>query len=194
MTTQPEPRRRDPEARRRAILTAAAELVTEAGAAALTHRAVAARAGVALGSTTKYFTSIDELREAALGYLAAEIDRELAEAEVYFADIRTAPENAVAELHRFLCDRRAVHATIALLTSGTTDPSLRALARRWDDRFIEFLTGHIGSTRATAIAVYLDGVTMHAGLNETPVAPESLLAVIRALVAMPDPDDTPTTG
>ena len=59
---RPAPGRRDPEGRRRAIIEAAAELIVEGGAASLTHRAFAARAGVSLGSTTQYFGSLDELR------------------------------------------------------------------------------------------------------------------------------------
>ncbi|NLO27590.1 MAG: TetR family transcriptional regulator, partial [Actinobacteria bacterium] len=53
------PRKRDPERRRREILEAAAEIVVEQGAAALTHRAVAARSGLALGTMTRHFPSID---------------------------------------------------------------------------------------------------------------------------------------
>ncbi len=170
------------------MLIAAGEIITEAGTAALTHRAVAARAEVSLGSTTKYFSSIDDLREAALQYLAQEIDQELA--TIDFAGIATNPEHAAAELHRFLCDRHAVHATIALLASGATDPQLRSLARRWDDRFIELLTPHIGHAQATAIAVYFNGATLHAGLDEEPLSRDALTAVIRALVAMPGPVTT----
>ena len=81
------PRKRDPERRRREILDAAAEIVVEQGTAALTHRAAAARAGVALGSTTRYFPSIDDLREATLRMLGDEIDASLFEDDdgaVYF--------------------------------------------------------------------------------------------------------------
>ena len=65
---RPAPGRRDPEGRRRAIIDAAAELIVDSGASSLTHRAVAARAGVSLGSTTQYFSSLDELRELARGH------------------------------------------------------------------------------------------------------------------------------
>lgn len=180
------PRRRDPEGRRRAILTAASELVVEQGAAALTHRAIAARAGVPLGSTTQYFASIDELREAALQRLADEIDESLAALEPYVADIARLPERAVDELLDFLNDPRAVHADIALMTTGTTDPRMRPLALRWTDRLIDMLAAHIGLGRATAVAVYLDGATMHAGLHDAPLSRDELLRVLRALLDMPD--------
>lgn len=71
------PRKRDPEQRRREILDAASEIVVEQGAAALTHRAVAARSGLALGTMTRHFPSIDELRAATLRMLGDEIDRAL---------------------------------------------------------------------------------------------------------------------
>ncbi|WP_244303280.1 TetR/AcrR family transcriptional regulator [Leucobacter coleopterorum] len=181
-------RRRDPEARRREILAAAAELIIETGAAAVTHRAIAARAEVPLGSTTQYFSSIDELREAALQQLATEIDHELEKVKSYVADIETAPERIVAELSEFLCDSRAVQAEIALTTAGTTDPRLRELALRWGDRLTDMLAEQIGRTRATAISVYLDGATIHAGLHDTPLGAVELAATIRALATMPLPE------
>lgn len=180
------PRRRDPEGRRRAILTAASELVVEQGAAALTHRAIAARARVPLGSTTQYFTSIDELREAALQQLADEIDASLAALEPHAAEIARHPERALDEILEFLNDPRAVHADVALMTSGTTDPRMRPLALRWTDRLIDMLAAHIGRGRATAVAVYLDGATMHAALHDAPLGRDELLRALRGLLDMPD--------
>jgi DNA-binding transcriptional regulator YbjK len=53
-------------ARRSSIVEAAADLLTDGGPPAVTHRAVAARAGVPLGSTTYYFADRDELLAAAI--------------------------------------------------------------------------------------------------------------------------------
>jgi DNA-binding transcriptional regulator YbjK len=52
--------------RREALLEAAIELLAEGGARAVTHRAVARRAGLPLASTTYYFASIQELTKEAL--------------------------------------------------------------------------------------------------------------------------------
>lgn len=52
--------------RREALLEAASELAAEVGAGAVTHRAVAARAGVPLSTTSYFFSSIDELVTEAL--------------------------------------------------------------------------------------------------------------------------------
>lgn len=74
---KPAPRRRRPAAaepaelpRREAILDAALAVITELGTEGVTHRSVAAQAGVPLGSTTYYFASRDELvREAFRRYV-----------------------------------------------------------------------------------------------------------------------------
>ncbi len=53
--------------RRDELLAAAIELFAEGGSRSITHRAVAARAGLPSATTTYYFESIDELIREALG-------------------------------------------------------------------------------------------------------------------------------
>src|SRR5580698_1363770 len=53
-------------ARRAALVQAAVALLAEGGVRAITHRAVASRAGVPLASTTYYFESIQQITEEAL--------------------------------------------------------------------------------------------------------------------------------
>jgi DNA-binding transcriptional regulator YbjK len=57
------------ERRRSALVCAAAELLCQGGFDAVTHRAVAERAGLPLASTTYYFSSLEELIETAVEYL-----------------------------------------------------------------------------------------------------------------------------
>ena len=65
-------RARDPEGRRNKILQAAGELIREIGVAAVTHRKVAERAQVPLGSTTHYFRSLTDMLAEALAGLESE--------------------------------------------------------------------------------------------------------------------------
>lgn len=181
---RPAPGRRDPEGRRRAIVEAATELIIEHGASALTHRAVAARAGVSLGSTTQYFASLDELRECALQALADDIDAELAQVADELQPLEDAPERCAAVMYEFLRDNRQVRADLELMTAGMSDPRLRDLALRWTDRLTEILAQHIDRTAALAIVLYLDGVTLHAGLHDEPVDAESMARAIRALMTI----------
>ena len=57
------------ERRRGALVSAAAELLSEGGFEAVRHRAVARRAGLPLASTTYYFSTLDELIAAAVEYI-----------------------------------------------------------------------------------------------------------------------------
>jgi DNA-binding transcriptional regulator YbjK len=57
------------ERRRYALVSAAAELLSEGGFEAVRHRAVARRAGLPLASTTYYFTSLDDLIASAVEHI-----------------------------------------------------------------------------------------------------------------------------
>ena len=64
------------EARRDAILRATLEVIAAHGTDGVTHRAVAARAGVPLSATTYWFSSRDDLLEETLRFAArAEVER-----------------------------------------------------------------------------------------------------------------------
>lgn len=165
-------RRRDPEARRREIITAAAELIVEVGVDAITHRMVAARAGVPLGATTQYFDTLDDLRDAALGALAHEIEArvEQTRAEVVAEGVTPA---AIARLvHRSLEDARAVQADRAVVTAAVHDPRVRELARHWSDEVIGFMAPIHGEDRARAASVFIDGVLWHAQIHDEPLDEE----------------------
>ena len=63
--------------RREELLTAAIALFSEGGSRAVTHRAVAARAGLPSATTTYYFESIEELIREALGAHVSQWVRDL---------------------------------------------------------------------------------------------------------------------
>src|SRR6201987_5773974 len=60
------------ERRRYALVSAAAELLSEGGFDAVRHRAVARRAGLPLASTTYYFSSLDDLLVPAVEFIGAQ--------------------------------------------------------------------------------------------------------------------------
>src|SRR5215831_18929218 len=61
------------------IAVAAIDVIAERGVEGLTHRAVAAKAGIPLGSTTYYFKTLDDLLAAAIVEAKSETDAELEE-------------------------------------------------------------------------------------------------------------------
>ncbi|MDF2561434.1 MAG: TetR family transcriptional regulator [Microbacterium sp.] len=151
-------RRRDPEARRREIVTAAAELIVEVGAEAVTHRKVAARAGVPLGATTQYFDTLDDLRSAAFRALADEVDARLDGVRQTIAERGVTPDVIAALVFESLDDHHAVQADRAVVTAAVHDPRLRELARHLSDRLVELLEPTYGEDRARAAMIFIDGV------------------------------------
>lgn len=177
------PRRRDPERRRREILEAAAEIVVTRGPSALTHRAIAAHAGIPLGTITRHFPSIDALRETALETVGTENEAEL---DVVQRELTNHPDPAarLAELmHEDLLDIRQAHASIAMITAAVHDDRLRSLARRWSERLTEILTAHCDPESARAMARYVDGALVETVLSDGPPSTATMTRALRALMS-----------
>ena len=95
MPARPQTHRATTIARREALLRAALQLVAERGIGAVTHRAIAERAGLPLSTTSYFFDSLDELLIEALRVFAArEIERYEAVART-FADSALTPDQAL---------------------------------------------------------------------------------------------------
>ncbi|MGY1672437.1 TetR/AcrR family transcriptional regulator [Geodermatophilus sp. SYSU D00710] len=107
------------EARRAAVVEAAARLVAAGGPDPLTHRAVVAGSGIPLGVTTYYFPGIDELRAAAVEHLLRE-ERDRAQALV--AALPRRPRSAAAT---------ARHVVDVVLGGRRGDTELLALYERF---------------------------------------------------------------
>lgn len=183
-------RKRDPEARRRAILNAAIDVIVEKGAAALTHRAVAARAGVSLGSTTKYFSSIEDLRENAMDALVREMDAGVDAFESELEACDDVESYCIGLAYEYLRDVRQVRADVALLNAGARDDGLREIALRNPDRLIAALAPHFGVERAMALELCLEGAVVHSALRSTPIDKEVIERIFRAIISAPWPGQT----
>ncbi|WP_162795598.1 TetR/AcrR family transcriptional regulator [Nonomuraea lactucae] len=112
--------------RRATLLGAAVELLTEGGFAAVTHRAVAQRAGLPLAATTYYFASRDQLLAEAFAQL---VEAELATTRDWIADhgLTGLPDLIAA------ADRTRQLGLWELYVHAGRDPVLRQIARRWTD-------------------------------------------------------------
>ncbi|MCT1479421.1 TetR/AcrR family transcriptional regulator [Microbacterium sp. p3-SID336] len=185
-------RRRDPEARRREIVAAAAELIVEVGAEAITHRLVAARAGLPLGATTQYFATLDDLRTAAFGALAAEIECRLDGVRQTLAE-RGAGADVIATLvHDSIEDGRAVQADRAVVTAAVHDPRLRELARHLADRLVDLLEPTYGAERARAAMIFIDGVMWSTHIRDVHLEQSFIETALARILG--DPLSTPSAA
>ena len=185
-------RRRDPEARRREIVTAAAELIVEVGAEAVTHRMVAARAGVPLGATTQYFDTLDDLRTAAFRALADEVDARLDGVRQTIADRGVTPEVIAALVFESMDDAHAVQADRAVVTAAVHDPRLRELARHLSDRLVELLEPTYGEDRARAAMIFIDGVMWGMQIRDERLSPSFIESALARILG--DSVSTPTAA
>ena len=155
--------------RRAAVVRAAAEIAAEAGFAAVSHRSVAQRAGVPLGSTTYYFSSLDELLGAVAGAMVDEcLDR--GSAVVSAAQPGTySPKEAAALVTEAVLpgDERILGYYEPLLSAarhpavasalGQARPRLMAMVSRALDT-----TGYAGRVSADLVLAVVDGAALSA--------------------------------
>jgi len=184
-------RRRDPEARRREIAAAAAELIVEVGADAITHRLVAARAGVPLGSTTRYYDTLDDLRTAAFGVLADEVDARLEGIRRIVEERGASPAVLAGLIADSLDDARTVQADRAVVTAAVHDPRLRELARHLSEQLVAMLEPSYGADRATAAMIFIDGVMWNAQIRDATLDRPFIETVLTRILGMPETDTNP---
>ncbi len=185
--------------RRAALLEAAAELSAEIGAGAVTHRAVAARAGVPLSTTSYFFSSIDELVTEALRLGATErvSDFDAAErAAVLAVDV---PINDVIDAvvdQALAASRNAEGSQVEYYLAAGRQPELQPEASATVQRFAERVAGQLqrtGAIRAEeagwAITALGDGAMLHRLAQVDIDHRARLSAGLRVLVAAAMLDD-----
>ncbi|MFJ7272778.1 TetR/AcrR family transcriptional regulator [Streptomyces sp. NPDC099050] len=158
----------DPQRRER-ILAATLDHIADEGVAGVSHRKIAARAGVPLGSMTYHFKGIDELLREAFarfaGHVVAVFERHL--------DAVDGPEQAreaVTGLIHALSDgpRRDLVLTHELYTLAARRPEYRELTRGWMIRSRQLLEKHFDPVTARQLDALIEGLTLHRALDTTP--------------------------
>jgi DNA-binding transcriptional regulator YbjK len=124
-------------ATREAILHAAVELIGEQGPDALTHRAVAERAGVSLSATTYWFSSKDEIFRQAVALAAGDEVARLERLVLDLAPRELAPTAWARELSAVLAAdvQRNPAQPVAMyefVLEASRRPDLREEVARWE--------------------------------------------------------------
>lgn len=176
------PRRRDPVGRRQAIVDAAGRVIAASGLAAVTHRRVAEVAGVPVGSTTYYFTDLDDLRQAALADAARASTQSLQQWKRALATNPDLPAVLAQLAADCLADRARYRTLNELYTAAGYRPELRPLARLWSDGLIGIVEPHVGRPAAEAVAVFIDGAILHRLITDQPLSAATMTMAIAALV------------
>ncbi|MEV0372244.1 TetR family transcriptional regulator [Streptomyces sp. NPDC050636] len=194
----PARRRRDPERRIEEITAATERVIAARGIEGLTHRAVAAEAGVPLGATTYHFATKDDL-------IAAALQRSVDRFAAYLDDW-------VARRPALTPDQCAVLLTDAILpgTGAQRDqqvmefelylaalrrPALRPIADQHTQLSLRALSHYTDPDTAAAAAAALNGISLHALANSTPPTRTEVEAILRRILtpnpALPAPARSP---
>jgi DNA-binding transcriptional regulator YbjK len=156
--------------RRDLLLRAVIDLVAESGVRGVTHRSVAARAGLPPATTTYYFASIDDLINEAL---ALHVDERADEVERLAADAAGGGRSPAQVAERFATDLAA--RSVAALTvqfelylEAGRSAAMREPARAALERFsriaadaLEQLGVRDPDDAAVALLALIDGFALH---------------------------------
>jgi TetR/AcrR family transcriptional regulator, regulator of biofilm formation and stress response len=174
--------RRDPEARRRTIVTAAVRAIADVGVGNVTHRQIAGLAGVPLGSTTYYFPTLDDLVAAAM---REAIEYARAELEAWAEELtvsRDLPGTYVDVATRYLSDREQVLIEYELYLAAARSSELRPMAQLWIDGLRGICARFAGKDLGFALAAMIDGHVMQALAADEPLDADALRAGVERLV------------
>jgi DNA-binding transcriptional regulator YbjK len=159
------------EARRAVITEAALAVIARVGPDGLTHRQVAAEAGLPLAATTYWFSSKEDMVRAALQHAA---ERDLA----HVASLRTASKTwtkktLAAHLADYVEDtvtNRRENAVVdcALWVEALRRPDLRPVAQQWVDAYADVLAEVLRNVGAPGtpddaelLGAAIDGLVSH---------------------------------
>jgi DNA-binding transcriptional regulator YbjK len=143
-------RRARGEASRQAIFDATVRVIAAGGLASVTHRAVAAEAGVSTALTTYHFATLDDLLQATLSSLSATgVARLAAAAESAQAGTLTLAEAAAAFLIEELGSNRPVFiANLELQFASVRRRAWSAVTTNTNDAFVGLIRHYVGDEHA----------------------------------------------
>ncbi|MFD0654627.1 TetR/AcrR family transcriptional regulator [Streptomyces malaysiensis subsp. malaysiensis] len=155
--------------RRDRILDAALDVIAEGGVHRTTHRKIASRAGVPLGSLTYYFNGMDDLLALAFARLA-ETMSQLYRRTLHGAGSPAEAEAAVVEL---ICGpayatERDMTLIFEMYAYANHNTAVAATTRSWLRRSRESLALHFTPGVARALDALIEGWPMHRRFDATP--------------------------
>ncbi|MER0485073.1 TetR family transcriptional regulator [Streptomyces sp. Edi2] len=164
-------RRNDP-GRKTHILDATLDVIADLGVAGTTHRHIAARAGVPLGSVTYHFASLTDLRMQAF---TRHVELQSAVFENRFDDVETHEQfvdTLVDLVHGGPARHRSAVLGFELHLAALRNPGLRALTQEWTEGSRTVLARFTSPDSAARLDALLEGMIMHALLTTAPESRE----------------------
>lgn len=181
----------DPDRRQR-IISAALELILDDGTARVSHRAVAARAGVPLGSMTYHFGGIDEVITEAFTLLVTRLSDRYRQGLA----AATTPAEACEAVVEIICgdtfaSAREMAGIFELYSYGRNSQDSARLAADWMGISEDALTEHFSLDAARAVDALIEGWTIHCHLDGHPPDRDLVRTAVTALTRIDTANSTP---
>jgi len=172
----------DPERPNR-IIDAALSIMLDDGIQGLSHRAVAARARVPLGSTTYYFKDLDALLMASIEKLTEAARLQFEEWGKGFSSIEALPQQ-LAELihHRLTRQRDEAILSYELYTFAMRHAAFRVLSESWMGVLKIAVGGYTGEKTAEALVALIDGIMIQGLISPHPPSLERIRSTLKMIV------------
>ncbi len=149
----------------------------------MTHRAVAARAGVPLGSTTYHFATLDDLLAVALHTAA---DHSIAQLQAWNESLPAGVDLARAFAGLVTCglttDRARTMVEYELYAAALHRPGLRSAGTAWDAALVDLFAARTDAVTGRLLAGLYCGLMMQALLADPPPAPDEVEAIFRRVL------------
>lgn len=188
--TTSRPMRARGRARRELLLDATIAIIAEGGIAAVTHRAVAAAAGVPHSSTTYFFDSLDDMiGEAVAHAMAAELER-LEQFRSVLVSGANSPGAAIDEFVEIVRSQSQDHtvAQFEIYLFASRHPALRVHVEKILDETralaaaVLHTNGVTDPHAAAAVVALIDGFALHRIARSEEVQFQSLAHALRAAI------------
>jgi len=160
------------------IVDAALEVIAERGVARTTHRAIAERAGVPLGSVTYHYDSLDDILWAAFSQVA---DRVAHRFELTMsAEAGRDPRDGVTAIITEFVGRHEVDLVLSLemYVLAARDDRYRRLVEKWQHTARAIFATHFDAVTARMVDALLEGLILHALLSTEPVDRDFIAAAV----------------
>ena len=174
--------KRDPQGRRRAIAQAAAELLLFEGPKSVTHRSVAKKAQVPLGSTTQYFSSINELKRAGYDVISRGVERGYDELIAQSEKAKNDSEALAVCIYDYVTNIEEVRADMVLSAAAIKDEELRALLERNHERYEASLKQYMSDNQAKMISVFTNGLMLETGIFAHQFSEEFIVQAVETIL------------
>ncbi|MCE7079621.1 TetR/AcrR family transcriptional regulator [Streptomyces sp. ST2-7A] len=151
-------------------MDATVSVIAEHGIGNTTHRLIAARAGVPLGSTTYYFPALTDLVDAALKKVADECRTTLTG---WGEALRASPDTpgpVIADAAAgYLADRERAIVEYDLYLAAARDERLRPLVEAWIGEMTRVVATVCDRRTAGAVTALVDGALIQALVTDRPL-------------------------